>query len=96
MGEVCIYNSLADPPTKTQIKGIKELVQKINPPYMMKLKWNHIKTQNDYSNNCGFFALRFIEQMYNGILVNLGSQTGGVKDASINGEKAIEKFKNEI
>jgi len=96
LGEVCIYNSLADPPTKIQIKGIKELVQKINPPYMMKLKWNHIKTQNDYSNNCGFFALRFIEQMYNGIPVNLGSQTGGVKDASINGEKSIEKFKDEL
>jgi len=96
LGEVCIYNSLADPPTKSQIKGIKELVTKINPPYLMKLKYNHIKVQNDYSNNCGFFALRFIEQMYNGIPVNLGSQTGGVKDASINGEKSIEKFKDEL
>jgi hypothetical protein len=96
LGEVCIYNSLADPPTKTQIKGIRELVKKINPPYLMKLKWNHIKTQNNYSNNCGFYALRFVEQMYNGIKVNLGNQTGGVKDNSINGEKSIEYFKTQL
>ena len=96
LGEVCIYNSLADAPTKTQIKGIRELVKKINPPYLMKLKWNHIKTQNNYSNNCGFYALRFVEQMYNGIKVNLGNQTGGVKDNSINGEKSIEYFKTQL
>jgi hypothetical protein len=62
----------------------------------MKLKWNHIKTQNDYSNNCGFYALRFVEQMYNGIPVNLGNQTGGIKDNSVNGEKSIEYFKTQL
>jgi hypothetical protein len=34
--------------------------------------------------------------MYNGIPVNLGSQTAGVKDNSVKGEKSIEKFKDEL
>jgi hypothetical protein len=66
MGDVCYYDSLVSNPSKMLLKDIKMLIDKVKPDHYMKLKVNNVKEQSDYSNNCGFFASRFICDMYAG------------------------------
>lgn len=88
--EIDYYDSLVSQPTKEFLQDIKLLVDKINPDTYMKLKINMIKQQGDDSENCGFFACRFIIDKFK----NKPFKNACGCDKSDMGEYEIEKFKN--
>jgi len=69
------------------------LVDKVKPDHYMKLKVNHVKEQSDDSNNCGFFAARFIEDMYKGKKFKEASR---YEDCHVREEEEIEEWKDYI
>jgi len=90
--EIDYYDSLVSQPTKEFLRDIKMLVDKINPSTYMKLKINMIKQQNDHTENCGFFACKFIIDRFK----NKPFKNASGGDKSNIGEYEIEKFKNYI
>jgi hypothetical protein len=90
--EIDYYDSLVSQPTKEFLRDIKMLVDKINPSTYMKLKINMIKQQNDRTENCGFFACKFIIDRFK----NKPFKNASGGDKSNIGEYEIEKFKNYI
>jgi len=88
--EIDYYDSLVSSPSKEFLRDIKLLVDKINPNTYMKLKINMIKQQDDHTENCGFFACKFIIDRYK----NKPFKNACGADKSDMGEYEIEKFKN--
>ena len=88
--EIDYYDSLVSQPTKEFLKDIKLLIDKVNPPCYMKLKVNLVKTQGDDTQNCGFFASKFIIDRFK----NKPFKEASMVDKSDIGEYNIEKFKN--
>lgn len=60
------YDSLADEPPIEFFKGLKKLMQKIDPDIYYKLKINKIREQSNTSNTCGWFAVKFLIDRYKG------------------------------
>ena len=90
--EIDYYDSLVSQPTKQFLQDIKLLIDKVNPPCYMKLKVNLCKVQDDESQNCGFFASKFIIDRFK----NKPFKEASMVDKSDIGEYNIEKFKNYI
>jgi hypothetical protein len=88
--EIDYYDSLVSQPTKQFLKDIKLLVDKVNPPCYMKIKVNLVKTQGDDTQNCGFFAAKFLIDRFK----NKPFKEASMVDKSDIGEYNIEKFKN--
>ena len=86
---VCFFDSLVSQPTKEMLKGIKILVDKMDDPVYFKLKVNGIKYQSNDTSTCGAFALRFIDQMYEG---KPFKESSGFEDKHVQGEKDIRKY----
>ena len=61
--EICYYDSLVSYPTKTTLRDIKLLIDKIDPEVYLKLKTNMIQDQSNLSENCGFFSSKFLIDM---------------------------------
>jgi hypothetical protein len=90
-GNIDYYDSLVSDPTKEFLKDIKLLINKVNPPFYMRLRVNRLKDQSDLSNNCGMFASRFIIDSYKGKTFNYDD---GIDHNEDEGEREIETFKN--
>jgi hypothetical protein len=60
------YDSFARAPSKSFLKQIKILLDKLKPTTYLKLKINMIKDQNVKTANCGFFAISFLSQRFGG------------------------------
>ena len=88
--EIDYYDSLVSSPTKEFLRDIKLLIDKIDPNTYMKLKINMIKQQADDTENCGFFACKFIIDRFK----NKAFKNACGSDKSDIGEYEIEKFKN--
>jgi len=88
--EINYYDSLVSQPTKQFLKDIKLLIDKVNPSCYMKLKVNLVKTQGDDTQNCGFFAAKFLIDRFK----NKPFKEASMVDKSDIGEYNIEKFKN--
>jgi hypothetical protein len=86
-GNVCWFDSLCGEPTRKEMKGIKVLIDKINPEYYLKFKINRIKLQGDTA-NCGWFCCKFIDDMMNG--KKFKEATGW---DVVNGECGVENYK---
>ena len=61
------YDSYGDDPPKRFYKDIKKLIDKLDPSIYLKFKVNKIKYQRENSSNCGWFAIKFIMDRFNGI-----------------------------
>ena len=48
------------------VKDIKPFIDKINPSVYLKFKINRIKHQSVSSENCGYFAMKFLMDRFNG------------------------------
>ena len=55
------YDSFADEPSKEFLQNIKPLSYKWAPNKLLQFKINSVKKQNANSNNCGYFAILFLE-----------------------------------
>lgn len=82
------YDPLGDPPPKRFMRDIKRIIDKINPSAYLKMKINKIADQSATSDNCGWFAMKFLVQRYHGIPFR---ECSGYDDSK-NGEKNIKKF----
>ena len=88
--EVDFYDPLVSQPSKEFLKGIKFLIDKIDPELYLKIKVNNIKDQANDTSNCGFFCAKFLIDMFKGKKFKQASRF----DNSKIGEENIEKFKH--
>lgn len=64
--EVDYADSFGDPPSKSTVKQLEEIVKARGPPYMLKKKVNLVKEQRENSDTCGGHSMRFLADMYAG------------------------------
>jgi hypothetical protein len=86
-----IFDSLATPPSKGLISGLKQLMRSLSRPLMFKVKWNHNVVQDAASSNdCGFHAASFLIKRYHGHKVDMGKRYTIMTEK---GQAYIDKFK---
>jgi hypothetical protein len=89
------FDSFAEPPTDDFMKKIKLLVKKWKPNNAFQMKTNRVKHQRNNSNLCGFHAMKFLVDRYNGI--SFMKTTGfEIINKAIQKGKGINKFKDSI
>lgn len=86
------YDSLAEQPTKMFLYQIKMLIDKMKLPYYLKMKINKIQSQSNVSDNCGWFAIKFIMDIYNEKEYKFCTGYMDIKK----GEKSIEPLKHKF
>lgn len=88
------YCPFGDDPQPSFMKGIKQLIDKMKLPYMLKFKINKVKNQDVKSDNCGWFACMYLKKRANGQSFR---QATGYKeqDNSEQMEKEVEQFKKQ-
>ena len=89
------YDSFGDEPDKQFKKNIKQLLYKISPNKLLQFKINNIKRQNGNSNNCGYFAMKFLQDRYAGKHFKIATGFNIFED-SHRGEKEIKAFKKKL
>ena len=87
--ECCFFDSLVSEPTEAVMRGIKQIMHKMDDSLYFKFKVNRIKYQSNTSATCGPFALRFIADMYENKTFKVATR---FIDDSIDGEKSIRKY----
>jgi hypothetical protein len=98
-GEINYYDSLVENngmPSAESMKGLKKIIDKINPEFYLKFKNNLCRFQNPKSNNCGYFSLKFLLDRYSNIPFRECTGYDKVVDKYGEGEKMIQKFKRYI
>lgn len=93
--EINYFDPLGEPPSKEFLKGLKKIVAKINPAVYLKLKVNGIQHQSDDSDNCGWFALKFLLDRSMGMPF-ADSSGFSESETTKRGEETIEDFKKEF
>lgn len=86
------YDSFGVEPSKDFLKRIKLLIDKMKINVYLKLKVNKIKQQSSSTDNCGFFAMRFIMNRLDGKPFKFCSGFNDVK----NGEEKIQLLKQKF
>ena len=87
------YDSLVSEPDKKFVSDVKKLLDKMDDNVYYKFKVNQVKDQSDDSNNCGYFAMKFLMDRFDDKKFKKASHYDRV-DLSKLGEKQIKKFKN--
>lgn len=85
------FDSFAEPVFKDILDDLKEITDIISPDKLIKLKENKIKNQSVKSDNCGYFAMKF--------LIDRAVHKKPFKDVSgfsdvMKSEKELEKYKD--
>lgn len=91
-----IYDSFAREPTHQFLKQLKllidELVKRFSVDYYLKFKVNRIVDQRTNSNDCGWFAMKFIVDRMSGIPFVDATGYSNVETAT----KSMDKFKQKL
>ena len=89
------FDSFGDEPSKRFIKYIQPLLSRWSPNKQLQFKINRIKKQHANSNKCGYHAIKFIQDRYNG---HHFKDTTGFKivEDSLKGEREIRAFKKKL
>ncbi len=87
-----VYDSLVSIPNEKFIKDLFKVVDAFKDDVMYKLKINTVRDQSEQSSNCGYFAVNFLINRFNGKKFKNASLFDKV-DKSGEGEKDIKKFK---
>ena len=61
------YDSFANSPSKKFLKGLKQIVDKLNPSVYLKLKINKIKEQKISSPDCGWHCIAFLVNRFHDV-----------------------------
>lgn len=77
-------------PDSVMLKGMKQLIAKMNIPIYLKIKTNHIQRQDESSKLCGLHCMMFLKKRFNGLPWKLAS---GFKDLK---EKEAEQLQNKV
>lgn len=77
----------------------RKIALKMNPEMMFKYKQNMLRRQSKLSSNCGWHAVKFLDDRYNGIpwsestgYDSYMAQNSSPKDDSLDGEQDIAKY----
>jgi hypothetical protein len=84
------YDSFGDSIPEDVLNDCKLIIKKLNPENYLKLKENKVVHQSDRSQNCGYFAMRFLIDRYRG---KSFSEATGFDKIDLN---RIKKNENEI
>lgn len=81
------------------IKMCRRIAVKMNPEVMFKYKQNMLRRQSKMTSNCGFHAVKYLDDRYNGVpwseatgYSDYMDKLNEVKDDSLDGEKDIMKY----
>ena len=88
------YDSFGDSPSTQFLRDIKPLIEKMNDNLYYILKINRIKDQSIDSQNCGYFAIHFLDNRFAGKPWKEATFFDKVIDKSKTSEKSIERYKN--
>jgi hypothetical protein len=75
------FDPFGDPPNKSIEHDIKDYIDALDLPYMLKYKVNSNKMQHEKSDRCGLHAMLFLEDRFRG--VPFGEATGYVKKKAL-------------
>jgi len=87
------YDPTGEDPPDILVKGIKKKLNEWQIPILMKFKVNKVKGQNNSTNNCGYFAIRFLDERMAGKSFAAATrfESDGVVNMQKSGEAAIKK-----
>ncbi len=90
------YDSSGHGPDKHVIEQFKRLVERLQLPTLVKMKINKIAAQRASSNNCGYFAIRFLDSRFNGVPFDEATEfrkrdKDGIINQKAEGEATIKK-----
>jgi len=74
---------------------LKYIVDKMKPKTLQKFKENRIKLQAVNTNNCGFFVMKFLKDMFSGKPFIEATPFGKISK-TLQGEQQIKKFKETL
>ena len=77
-------------PDSVMLKGLKQLIGKMNIPVYLKMKTNHIQRQDESSKLCGVHCMMFLKKRFKGLPWKMAS---GFKDLK---EKEAQALKNKV
>lgn len=60
------FDSFGDDPKESTIQSLKQMARRINPEKYFKVKINKLKLQPDSSPHCGHYAIKFLEDRFDG------------------------------
>lgn len=91
-------DSFGREPSKKFMKEIKKLIDKLKPHSYLKFKTNRVQLQNKNTQNCGFFAMKFLlDRLANGLTFkDATGYKNEIIDNSIEGENNIQSLKNKF
>lgn len=61
------YDSFAGQPSKTFLKGVKVIIDQLDPSVYLKFKVNKIKEQKVSSGDCGWHAISFLQNRFKAV-----------------------------
>jgi hypothetical protein len=86
------YNSFAEPPDPIFLKEIKKLIDAHKLGIYLKFKVNKIKQQAENSSLCGFHAMRFLMNRFDGKPFVDCSGYSDVRNSEKKAGKMLEKY----
>ncbi len=86
---MCYFDSLVSEPTEAVMRGMKQIMRKMEDPLYFKFKKTRIKLQANDTSTCGTFALKFIADMYAGKQFKVATR---FTDEHVSGAKSIRKY----
>jgi hypothetical protein len=86
------YDPLGDAPEKSLLEGMKRIADKIDSDKLMLFKDNIVKHQSNDTNTCGHFAIKFLEDRFNGVPWTEATDFYKCLDQSKTGERLIKKY----
>ena len=87
------YNSLADQPNRYILHSLRQVIAMIRPQQRMTFKVNKIADQEGTSENCGYFATKFLIDRFNGVPF---AEASGYNRQAPAGEANIERWKQSL
>jgi hypothetical protein len=62
-----IFDPLVNEPSPTLISGLRKIAKVMNPENMFKLKINYLQRQSKNMGTCGYHAIKFLDDRFNGV-----------------------------
>ena len=89
------YDSFGEDPNSESLEKVFKLTNQYRPNNKYQVKINRIKYQRNNTQNCGWFAMKFIKDRSTG--KSFKDATGfKIIEDSLKGEKEIKKFKSKV
>jgi hypothetical protein len=85
------FDPLGDGPTPNMVEGMKRIADKISSDKYFLFKENMVKRQPDSTYTCGYHALKFLEDRFNGVPFVEATGFDKCMDQTGEGEKEILK-----